>query len=232
MPNNLKGYDFPQVLRSVYDVDKNCLRVCIVDASPGPGGGIEVIINHTDDSIRLGDGTNFITSTTIGPKNGYDIYVINEDLDIRDLDASQDSVAIKDSDGDQLGINTDGSTNTRININPNLSGLQKYGEINSLTSGSETTIISHIAVGGRTTYLQAVSVSGDNIAKYRVKINGLIIETKRTYFGGDLDKNFNFNGEMNPGLQVSVGDIITVTVEHDRPMVGDFNGKIQYLEAI
>lgn len=77
MPNNLKKYDANQVLRSVFDVDRNTLRVSVVDGSTGDGSGFEVIISHTDDSIRLGDGTNFITSTTVGPKVGLDVNVIN-----------------------------------------------------------------------------------------------------------------------------------------------------------
>lgn len=78
MPNNLKGYDGFQVLRSVFDVDKNCLRVCIVDGSSGgPNPPFEVIIDHTTDSIRLGDGTSLVTATTIGPKVGIDVNVIN-----------------------------------------------------------------------------------------------------------------------------------------------------------
>lgn len=79
MPNNLKGYDGFQVLRSVFDVDQNCLRVCIVSGGggPGPGGPIEVIIDHTTDSIRLGDGTNLVTTTVDGSKVGLDVNIIN-----------------------------------------------------------------------------------------------------------------------------------------------------------
>lgn len=77
MPNNLKGYDGFQVLRSVFDVDKNCLRVCIVDGSSGGGGPIEVIIDHTSDSIRLGDGTSLVTTTLSGSKVGLDVNVVN-----------------------------------------------------------------------------------------------------------------------------------------------------------
>jgi len=104
MPNELKGYDAFQVLRSVFDVNKNCLRVCIVDpVTGGPGGDIEVAIVHTEDSVRLGNGTNFLTSTTIGGDIGLDVNIINTvldvqavDFDIRDLDASQDNIAISD----------------------------------------------------------------------------------------------------------------------------------------
>ena len=76
MANNLKGYDANQVLRSVYDVTKNTLRVSIVDGSTG-GGSFEVIISHVDDSIKLGNGVDFITSTYIGPKVALDVNVVN-----------------------------------------------------------------------------------------------------------------------------------------------------------
>lgn len=74
MANNLTKFDADQVIRSVYDEDSNSLNT---NATIDAGGGIEVIINHEDDSIRLGDGTNFLTSTTVGPKVGLDVAVIN-----------------------------------------------------------------------------------------------------------------------------------------------------------
>lgn len=77
MANNLKGLDAPQVLRSVYDETKNTLRVSVVDGSSGGAGGFEVIITHTDDSIRLGDGTNYFTSTSLSGKVGLDVNTIN-----------------------------------------------------------------------------------------------------------------------------------------------------------
>jgi hypothetical protein len=80
MANNLKGDDAFQVLRSVFDVDKNCLRVCIVDGAAGGGSPIEVIVDHTTDSIRLGDGTTLFSSTAIGTKTGLDVSVINNSV--------------------------------------------------------------------------------------------------------------------------------------------------------
>lgn len=78
MPNLLKDLDANQVIRSVYEVDKNCLRVCIDGTIDGPGGGIEVVIDHTNDSIRLGDGTNLTTATVSGSKVGLDVISLNE----------------------------------------------------------------------------------------------------------------------------------------------------------
>src|SRR5690606_35163992 len=77
MANNLKGLDANQVIRSVYDASTNSLR------TTGGGGGsgpIEVIIDQSTDSIRLGDGTNLITGTTYGSKTGLDVNIITPNV--------------------------------------------------------------------------------------------------------------------------------------------------------
>lgn len=60
---------------------------------------LDVALSHVNDSVRLGDGTNFLTSTTVGADIGLDVNLINasiavtaSDLDIRDLLYTQDSV--------------------------------------------------------------------------------------------------------------------------------------------
>lgn len=230
MPNNLKGYDANQVLRSVFDVEGNFLRVSVIEAESG-GGIFEVVISHTDDSIRLGDGTSLVTTTTIGPKVGLDVNVINQ-IDIRDLDASRDNVAIHNSDGNELEINPDGSINVSGLPSQNIQGLFKYNSVSAVVNGVETTIVTHTAVGGRKTYLQGVSASGDNIAKYRVKINGIEVDMKRTFWSNGLNTEFKFSEYLNQGYQLSVGDVVSLTTIHERPDVGDFNGKILYLEVV
>lgn len=234
MSNELKHLDANQVLRSVYDIANNCLRVCVIgsDAPGGGSGALEVIISHTDDSIRLGDGVKLVTATQIGGLVGLDVHLINSDIDIRDLSHLQDSVTIGDPDDDILDIQPDGSIIVKPGVNTNLSGLKKYNEVTAVANGVETVVVTHTAIVGRTTYLQKVYVSGDNMAKYRVKLNGTTIETARTYFGGEIDREIPFDGDKNPGLPLTVGDIVTVTVEHDRPDSADFNGRIQYLEVI
>jgi len=69
-----------QVIKSVFDIDRNCLRVCIVDGSGGGSDPIEVIIDHTTDSIRLGDGATLVSVTTLAGKSGLDVNIINNDL--------------------------------------------------------------------------------------------------------------------------------------------------------
>lgn len=71
-PTNL---DANQVLQHAFIETSGKLRV---DASISPAGGAtEVIISHTDDSIRLGDGTSLVTTTTIGGEVGLDVNLIN-----------------------------------------------------------------------------------------------------------------------------------------------------------
>lgn len=82
---------------------------------------ITVVLDHTNDSVQLGDGTNLLTSTTVGADIGLDVNIINAsvpvsatDLDIRDLSASQDNVAISDGTN-TLVVNADGSLNITDN---------------------------------------------------------------------------------------------------------------------
>jgi hypothetical protein len=78
--NFLSPLDFTQVLRSAYDDAKNRIRV---DAEfSATIGTIEVIIDHTNDSIRLGDGTDLVTTTTVGSDVGLDVNIINGSIDV------------------------------------------------------------------------------------------------------------------------------------------------------
>ncbi len=69
--------DYQQVLRQAYDEATNRIRV-ITDATVTMSGAMEVNVVHTDDSIRLGDGTGFISSTTSGAKRAVDVNVLSD----------------------------------------------------------------------------------------------------------------------------------------------------------
>lgn len=76
------------ILRQVYDPPTESLKVTGV-AITIPGG-IEVNIDHTEDSVRLGDGTTLHTGTTVGPKHGLDVNIIGSDsaLDVNVTDST------------------------------------------------------------------------------------------------------------------------------------------------
>src|SRR5690606_5897357 len=124
----------------------------------------------------------------------------------------------------------DGTIN--VNVIPTNTSLRvesEYNEISSVPSTTGMEIVSFTAPIGKITYLQGVFVSGENMSKYKVKLNGNTIDTKRTYFGGNVDCHFNFSG-ANQGILLAPGDIVSVTVEHDRPTVADYNGRIQTIQ--
>lgn len=72
------GLDGNQVLQHAFIDATGELRVA---ATISPSGS-EVIIDHTNDSIRLGDGSNFLTSTTVGAEVGLDVNIINTSLPV------------------------------------------------------------------------------------------------------------------------------------------------------
>lgn len=60
--------DFTQILPRLYDQDKNHIRVG-AEVTASIAGAQEVIISHEDDSIKVGDGDNFLTVNADGSIN-------------------------------------------------------------------------------------------------------------------------------------------------------------------
>lgn len=80
-----------------------------LDVSIADGVNVEVDLSHLDDSVRLGDGTSFFTSTSENGDIALDVHLSNTsievtstDLDIRDLTFATDKV---DVSGSTLGAN-------------------------------------------------------------------------------------------------------------------------------
>ena len=74
-----------------------------LDVRLAEGVNVEVDLSHVDDSVRLGDGTSFFTSTSENGDIALDVHISNTslavtatDLDIRDLVQATDSVSIGD----------------------------------------------------------------------------------------------------------------------------------------
>ena len=107
----------------------------------------------------------------------------------------------------------------------------RYNEINSVTKDLETVLLTFTAPSGVSTYLQRIDVSGSNIAEYKIKIDNVIIDKKRTMHGNGLNEYFIFDGKSNNGYPLTSGQIVTVTVIHSRPQTGDFNSKLQVIQV-
>lgn len=144
------------------------------------------------------------------------------------------NVTIQDDDGDELEINPDGSINVNI-VSGTSSNVVKhtYGEASAVAAGIETTIVTYVVPMGLTNaLLQRVSVSGENVGRYRIFLNGTVIDTRRTYYGGEFNQYFEFSMGSGDGYLLAPGDIVVAKILHDRPFVANFQSRIQALEIV
>lgn len=165
------------------------------------------------------------------------ITIDNITLDVQ-LDQADDSVSI--GNGTSLFTGTIVGPKNGLDVNVIggaidarliSSGLLRsvYNEILSVASGVTTTIVSYTSPGGSINYLQKIAYSGTNMAQFELLINGIVSDKQYSYFAG-FNGEFIFN-ETLPGLLVPVGQVISLRVIHQRPTVGDFNGRIQVTEV-
>lgn len=129
----------------------------------------------------------------------------------------------------ELVVNPDGTINVNVvNSTPPTtpSLVVLHNEITGIASGAETTIISLVAplTGYR---IEKVEVTGDNTAIFRVKVNGTTIANRRSWWC-DFNQEFDFEDFLN-GLLLTSGQILTVTVVHNRPHIGAFEATVMYL---
>ncbi|NJO48135.1 MAG: hypothetical protein HC840_00305 [Leptolyngbyaceae cyanobacterium RM2_2_4] len=142
------------------------------------------------------------------------------------------NVTIQDDDGDELEVNPDGSINVNI-INSTGSNVVKntYAEASAVPSGVETTIVTYMVPLILTSaLLQRVSASGENVGRFQVFVNGVVVDTRRTYYGGDFNTYFEFATSSADGYSLAPGDIVLVKILHDRAFSGSFQARIQALE--
>lgn len=143
------------------------------------------------------------------------------------LTAEDDSIAIGDGTN-TLAVNPDGSINVVTSAIAARVTKSVFGQFLNVPAAVETTVVNFIAATGVNTYLTKISSSGQNIAEYTVKVNGNIIDKKRTYYTGGFNVEFDFGVT---GVKLVDGDTVSVTVIHNSDSVGDFNGRIQVDEV-
>lgn len=204
-------------------VDSNGTRRLAVDANfVAQNVQANVNLDSDEDEVAVED-----------PDTGAHIRVeldgsinVNSEIDAAD----GDNIAIQDSAGDELNINPDGSINVNV-VTSNIGTFRSpYAEVTSVASSVLTTIQTYTVPALVNAFLQKIEVSGTNIAEYRVEVNAVIKAKKRTYFGSSLNTEFIF-ADTGAGLPLVPGDIVTIKVIHIRPMVGDFNSRVQAVEV-
>ena len=114
--------------------------------------------------VRSSDGT-LITHTDNGGKQSLDVNVSNTvtveatDFDIRNLDYSQDNVAIKGATGNQLVVEADGS----INVNADISVVNGHEKLEDAAHVSGD-VGSFVLAVRQDTLANSVSADGDYAA--------------------------------------------------------------------
>jgi hypothetical protein len=99
LPNTVRLSDGTGYISSSVGVGYRALDVSIKNIP-------EILISHTDDSIRLGDGTNLSTITQNGIKYGLDVNMINSTLPLPTGAATEATLALIDSKLNTLGQKT------------------------------------------------------------------------------------------------------------------------------
>lgn len=207
--------------RAVYDEEPTiAIRTVMVDRGGryiGSDPELPLYVQLTDGSVNIG---------TVHAQ--LEMFLSHKD---NDPDAGDVNSSVRIGDGvDELQVNPDGSINVNVTSGSAATSLSTYNEISAVPMMTATPLATYTAPGGKVTSLHRICVSGDNIAKYKVRLNGDVIDTLRTYFGSSLNGIFEF---ANPagGIPLVPGDVVSVEVEHNRPFVADFNGRIQVSEV-
>lgn len=137
-------------------------------------------------------------------------------------------VELVDDSGNRLVINPDGSLPVTAGSPTPQIEINTYNEITGVAAASLTTITTYTAPIGKVTYLQRIDASGDNVGTYEVYVNSTRVGRKRTYFTY-YNTDFVYLGGDEPGMKLSVGDVITLKVLHNSIADGDFEARIQAL---
>lgn len=143
-------------------------------------------------------------------------------------------VVVAGDNGNTIEPNPDGSINVNIiSAQTQNKTVNRYAEVNSVAAGVETTVVQYLVPLNLTSsILQRISVSGDNVGQYKVYLNGTTIDSRRTFFGGSFNEQFEFCVGTADGTTLSPGDTVAVKILHNSHYVGDFQGRIQVFEIV
>lgn len=185
--------------------------------------GINIDLDHTEDSVRLGDGTDFLTSTTVGADIGLDVNLINASvavtatqLDIDDLNATDDAVQAWAHDGAGTAL-----TSTLV-------GSDQALDVNVVQSTGSDDALANTAVAAGTTSVGTTAVSAVGTALSDRKYLWLLNNDNKTMFIGPTGVTTS-NGfplyqraaiEMRLGASVDVQAVSTAAAQD-----------LRYLEA-
>lgn len=228
--------DMNQILQRAFDQSNDKLRVDAVVSLDGTVS--EVVISHTDDSIRLGDGTKLASLTTVGGKNGLDVNVINDIA----LDISHLADSIRLGDGTDyittsvvgpkraLDVNVADGTITG-DFTPVPAGITVVTHgATTVTAGATTTVATYTIPAGAPVYLQKLYLSGDSVGKFTIYKNfDVLLVVRLTHTNVYQPVDFATNTAF--GVATTAGDTIIVEVENVGLVDCNFDATIQTMNT-
>lgn len=159
-----------------------------------------VIVNHNNDSIRIGDGTKLATTTELSSKVGLDVNLLNATIT---------------------------TSAKQVPAGPT---VLTYGTISNIAVGATGTIVSYTAPPGALQYyLQKIYISGNQNSSYTFYKNDVIIVKTRmahTQFSQTMD--LSTSGSF--GLLLEAGDVLRVDAENNGTGLGSFDATLQFME--
>lgn len=130
-----------------------------------------------------------------------------------------------------VAVNSDGSINVVgiISDSVEIQSTSVFAEALSVPSATPTTVVQYIIPVGKSGNLWLVDFGGQNIGTFSLTLNGTVIAKRRTWFNGSgLSDQMDFRGNSTSGKTVIAGDELKLIVFHNRPYVGDFEGRFQF----
>lgn len=190
-------------------------------------GSTSNVIVLTTNTLQVGDIVSFTSGSLTGTQvkvksvDGFNVTLVNNLSSIptagNTVDILRYIYPLTDSTG-TINVNvvsappSPGSLATNTNI---------YNEITSVPTSVLSSIITYTVPPSSNFFFSLAEVAGTNTANYSIYIDGSVIARKYTYFGGELNADFEFDN-----YKLTAGQVITVKVIQNRPYVGDFAGRI------
>jgi len=218
------------IIQSVYEQEPVCsIRTTSIDQYGNPYGVGNPLPIAFEGTIAIGN-VSVVDQTTLVPVKVNDDGSINVKLEAGSVDIG--TVEVTGPSGHLIDPNADGSIN--VNIVPSTSSTDTvkniFGTAAAVVSGATTTIVQYTVPLNKIAILERSVASGENIGAFTILINNVVQSIQRTYYAGGFNVTFEFITGQDNGLVLQPGDIVKVTILHNRPYTGNFDARIQVLE--
>jgi len=220
------------IIQAVYEQEPVvAIRTESVDQYGNPYGVGNPLPIAFEGTIAIGD-VSIVDQTTHDPVKVNPDGSINVKVEAGSFDIG--TVEITGPSGHLVDPNADGSINVNVlpSTNPNDTVKNIFDTVSGVVAGVLTNIVSYTVPSNKTAILERSAASGENIGTYTLSINGITQSVQRTYYAGGFNVAFEFTTGQNNGLVLQPGDVVLVTILHNRPDPANFDARIQVLEIL